>query len=232
MIASGTYRPRCRSAMTCAMVMAFCVSLLAWPVSEAQAQRRGVGIGLGVAGGLSVLNELSKVGTTKKGKSSKSSASGKSSKKKTYGSKSKGSGSSTAKKDDDDSGTTGKADESAEESASTTATGSVDAARQPTPAAVQSAPSGTAALAATGVAATAASDAKTISSKSEIKSAQEHLKYMGYDVPELNGTLDLKTKIAVMQFQDSIGAESTGNLTVKQLQTLFVKVAEKTAKAK
>lgn len=71
-----------------------------------------------------------------------------------------------------------------------------------------------------------------ISSNSEIKAAQEHLRYLGYDVPEANGAVDLKTKIATMQFQESIGAEATGKLTVEQLQALFMKVSEKTATAK
>ena len=55
---------------------------------------------------------------------------------------------------------------------------------------------------------------------------------MGYDVPALSGSLDLKTKVAMMQFQDSIGEPSTGVLTTNQLQTLFVKVSEKTAASK
>ncbi|MEI9902387.1 MAG: peptidoglycan-binding domain-containing protein [Hyphomicrobium sp.] len=71
-----------------------------------------------------------------------------------------------------------------------------------------------------------------IASNSEIKAAQQHLQYMGYDVRDISGTLDLKTKIAIMQFQDSIGQPSTGVMTVKQLQTLFLKVAEKTAASK
>jgi peptidoglycan hydrolase-like protein with peptidoglycan-binding domain len=40
----------------------------------------------------------------------------------------------------------------------------------------------------------------------EIKAAQQHLKFMGYDIVQENGTVDPKTKSAVMQFQDSIGA--------------------------
>jgi hypothetical protein len=64
-----------------------------------------------------------------------------------------------------------------------------------------------------------------ISTPAEIKSAQEHLRYLGYDIPATTGAMDLKTKIAIMQFQESIGGPSTGALTVQQLQTLFVRAA-------
>ena len=66
-----------------------------------------------------------------------------------------------------------------------------------------------------------------ISTPAEIKAAQDHLRYLGYDLPVNNGTSDLNTKIAIMKYQDSIGAPSTGFLTVEQLQTLFMKAAEK-----
>lgn len=66
-----------------------------------------------------------------------------------------------------------------------------------------------------------------ISSSDEIKAAQQHLKFMGYDIPQETGALDAKTKSAVMQFQDSIGAPVTGDLTTEQLQMLFMKVANK-----
>jgi hypothetical protein len=61
----------------------------------------------------------------------------------------------------------------------------------------------------------------SISTPAEITSAQEHLKFMGYDVPQASGTLDLKTTIAIIQFQDSIGAPTTGLLTREQLGMLF-----------
>jgi peptidoglycan hydrolase-like protein with peptidoglycan-binding domain len=64
-----------------------------------------------------------------------------------------------------------------------------------------------------------------ISTPDEIMSAQQHLKFMGYDVPQANGILDLKTKIAVMQFQESAGKPTTGQLTYEELQMLFQKVA-------
>jgi hypothetical protein len=74
--------------------------------------------------------------------------------------------------------------------------------------------------------AAAAGGAAVISSPDEIKAAQQHLRFMGYDITQENGVVDAKTKSAVMQFQDSIGAPVTGDLTVDQLQMLFVKVAE------
>lgn len=72
-----------------------------------------------------------------------------------------------------------------------------------------------------------ASGAGLISASDEIKAAQQHLRFMGYDIPQETGTMDAKTKSAVMQFQDSIGAPVTGDLTTDQLQMLFVKVAGK-----
>lgn len=218
-----------RFAITSLFALVLSVSVLAWPATRAAAQSNGVGIGLGVSGGLKLLNELSKGTKTKKGKSAS-----KKTTKKTYGSKKKDNGSSTASKgknknkSDDESG-----DDTAAADDGKAKAGAKDEATVPAAAATAPAASGTAALAATGVAAAAASgEAKLISSKSEIKSAQDHLKFMGYDVPDANGTLDLKTKIAMMQFQDSIGEPSSGVLTVKQLQTLFVKVSEKTASGK
>jgi Putative peptidoglycan binding domain len=72
--------------------------------------------------------------------------------------------------------------------------------------------------------------AETISTPEEIKSAQEHLRYLGYDVPDATGALDLKTKIAIMRFQDSAGDSSTGVLTVEQLQLLFKQASERQAR--
>lgn len=66
-----------------------------------------------------------------------------------------------------------------------------------------------------------------ISSHDEIKAAQQHLRFMGYDTVQESGTMDARTKSAVMQFQDSIGAPVTGDLTIEQLQMLFMKVASK-----
>ena len=72
--------------------------------------------------------------------------------------------------------------------------------------------------------------ATLISTAAEITAAQQHLKYLGYDVPTETGTLDLKTKIAVMQFQESVKAPTTGDLTVEQLQALFKAAASRQAK--
>lgn len=86
------------------------------------------------------------------------------------------------------------------------------------------------ALTSTGTAAKAAAvagGAGIISRPDEIRAAQQHLRFMGYDIPQESGAMDVKTKSAVMQFQDSIGAPVTGELTTEQLQTLFVKVAGK-----
>jgi peptidoglycan hydrolase-like protein with peptidoglycan-binding domain len=69
--------------------------------------------------------------------------------------------------------------------------------------------------------------AAIISASDEIKAAQQHLRFMGYDIPQETGVIDTKTKSAVMQFQDSIGAPVTGDLTTEQLQMLFMKVASK-----
>ena len=74
--------------------------------------------------------------------------------------------------------------------------------------------------------------AEAISTPGEIKAAQEHLKYLGFDVPAVTGYADARTKIAVTEFQRSIGAPETGSLTVEQLQVLFNKAAAQTAKTR
>lgn len=71
-----------------------------------------------------------------------------------------------------------------------------------------------------------------ISTTAEITAAQQHLKYMDYDVPHATGDLDPKTKAAIATFQKTIGASPTGILTAKQLQALFVKAAERQAQSK
>jgi len=65
----------------------------------------------------------------------------------------------------------------------------------------------------------------TISTPEEIKFAQQHLKFLGYDLPEPNGILDAKTKGAIMLYQESIKAPTTGELTLDQLPMLAQKVA-------
>jgi hypothetical protein len=82
------------------------------------------------------------------------------------------------------------------------------------------------------VAPDAATAGTVISTPSEITSAQQHLQYIGYDITAATGVLDLKTKIAIMQFQESLGAPTTGVLTVEQLQALFLQAAERHAGGK
>lgn len=69
-----------------------------------------------------------------------------------------------------------------------------------------------------------------ISTPAEITSAQEHLRYLGYDIPSTSGSVDLATKIAIMKYQDSLKAEPTGELTVEQLQQLYKLAAERQKK--
>jgi hypothetical protein len=44
--------------------------------------------------------------------------------------------------------------------------------------------------------------------------------------------LDLNTKIAIMKFQDSIGAQASGGLTFEQLRRLYVLSDERQKKGK
>ena len=68
-----------------------------------------------------------------------------------------------------------------------------------------------------------------ISTPDEIKAAQQHLNYMGYDI-SATGKLDARTRSAFTAFQRSIDAEPTGILTYDQLQALFGKAASLAAK--
>lgn len=58
-----------------------------------------------------------------------------------------------------------------------------------------------------------------------IKYIQVRLKSLNYDVPDANGVLDAKTKGAIMQYQESIKAPLTGELTDDQIQMLIQQVA-------
>lgn len=209
-------------AIACMAALAWCL----WLPTVAEAQGRSVAVGIGVLGGVQLLNKLSKSGMASKRRSgSKSSPSNKS--KKTYAAKKKSSGSSARAKNDDapaEAASERKIENAAAEKSNAVSIPPGSPMQSPSAAAV------TAGSAATGAA--AAGEAMAISSQSEIKAAQQHLQYMGYDVRDVSGKLDLKTKIAIMQFQDSIGEPSTGVLTTKQLQTLFVKVSERTAASK
>lgn len=204
--------------VTLLIAIAFCAATF----FGAEAQTRGIGIGIGT--GMMILNGLSK--SAKSGGKSKSTASSKSKKK--YAAKKKGSG-SKGKTDDDDAPARAESEPAIESATAAKPDAVPAAAAAPAPNAGTAAAAGGAAAIATGA---AAGEATAIASNSEIKAAQQHLQYMGYDVRDVSGTLDLKTKIAIMQFQDSIGESSTGILTVKQLQTLFLKASERTATTK
>jgi hypothetical protein len=209
--------------LTCMAAVGLCLSL----PSAAIAQTRGIGIGIGVGTGIMVLKGLSNsVKSGSKGKSSKATASSKS--KKRYAAKKKSSGGSSKSRKEEETDIAKDGDDAARE---TTSASPDAAAATAKPSAGPGLPPDTGSAAAIAAGATA-TDALAITSKSEVAAAQQHLQYMGYDVRDVSGTLDLKTKIAVMQFQDSIGQPSTGVMTVKQLQTLFLKVAEKTAASK
>ena len=207
--------------LTLAMIMA--------PAKEAQAGKRGIAIGVGVVGGLIILNEISKNRGRKYGKGS-----GKSYGKNKYYNKSNKTQTAKARKGRKNSDST----ENAEiEQGSTAGDDEVIAARAPSDDdsgpnsssiagehVVTSATESAAAAAPptqTGALGAEVGKVELISTSAEIKSAQEHLAFMGHDIPEANGVLDLKTKIAIMEFQDKLGSPATGQLTVEQLQTLY-----------
>lgn len=221
-----------RAALTVFVCAVFGMSGLA----EAQ-NNRGIGIGLGVAGALIALDKLS----TGKGKKSKSSSSSSSKKSKSISKKkndagqtrsakqSSGTSSRTAAKSKSqkiDDGIGERQDEinaTAGQPVTTknsSGTGSTASPGQGVAAASPVAVAPTSRL-------TAPASPLLISTPAEITAAQEHLKYLGYDVQTTSGTLDLNTRIAAMKYQDSIGAPATGELTVEQLQLLFRKAAEK-----
>ena len=77
---------------------------------------------------------------------------------------------------------------------------------------------------------TAVAASAVISTPAEITSAQEHLRYLGYEPGSVSGTMDAGTLNAIKTFQGAIGAPQTGLLTVEQLQALFVRAAEKQGK--
>lgn len=172
---------------------------LALNIHPAVAGKRGVSVGAGIAGAI-LLNELAKGGGKKKaakGQRAKKSVATKSKKQRPKEAVPEVEDDAVAVKKD--SADSGLAKE-------TITTGSTGAAAKP---------------------AAAVTGAGIVSRPDEIKAAQQHLRFMGYDIPQETGAIDAKTKSAVMQFQDSIGAPVTGNLTTEQLQMLFVKVAGK-----
>ncbi len=200
--------------------------------SPAVAGSRGIGIGLGVVTGLSVLNKLD-TGKTRRSRSTKHRVATK-----------KSSGSSRKSHDDDEETPAKKATEEkdgnptsgqnaegngklsdakpADEKEGDTRPASASMTNEPG----KSAKSDPVRDGAPGVPGGDPRAAK-IATLAEISTAQEHLRYLGYDVKGTNGVLDLETKIAIMKFQDSIGAPATGDLTVGQLQRMFVLAAER-----
>lgn len=180
-----------------------CFACLSLSANHATAGKRGVSIGAGVAGAL-FLNQLAKGGgkrkTAKTQRSKRAVA--------TRPSKSTKQRAREKTRDDDDSVAASKKEpaESTPVKENIT-TGSTSPGQDKT--------------------IVGASGAGIISASDEIKAAQQHLRFMGYDIPHETGTMDVKTKSAVMQFQDSIGEPVTGDLTTDQLQMLFMKVAGK-----
>ncbi len=202
-------------------LVSFCIALISF--ATAHAGSRGVGVGIGVGAGLQILNQLSKGATASKGSAKKKTATGSSNKKTTRKAKQQRDNSGEAK-------TTAKRDETPEpEQAKTEPQPSLPAAAAAAtvPAAAVAAPTVTGA-----VPTDSGQSASLISTREEVTSAQEHLRYLGYDVPAMTGVIDLNTKIAIMKFQDSIGAPPTGGLTVDQLQKLYARAFEQNQRAK
>lgn len=188
----------------------------------AEAGSRSIGVGIGVGTGLQILNQLSKggSGSTRKRSYSKKTGTG-------HSIKSTKKGKTQPRNDNDRAKTaTSKADDGGEApSKSNGKEAGVAPNSQPgASATIATVPATTAAL--------PAGAGNFISTREEITSAQEHLRYLGYEVPATSANLDLDTKIAVMKFQDSIGAEATGALTTEQLQRLYVLADEKQKQAK
>lgn len=175
------------------------VACLALNIHPAVAGKRGVSVGAGIAGAI-LLNELAKGGGKKKAVKTQRA-------KKSVATKPKKQRPKEAAPEVEEDAVAVKKD-SADSGLvkEPITTGSTGAAAKPV---------------------AAASGAGLVSRPDEIKAAQQHLRFMGYDIPQETGAMDAKTKSAVMQFQDSIGAPVTGDLTTEQLQMLFVKVAGK-----
>jgi Putative peptidoglycan binding domain len=182
-----------------AIALLFFVCMSASTERVAAGSRTTGAVGAGIVGGI-ILNELA-TGSGKRKASSSTKRTG-------TARQDKSTKSSSRKRDDDDVVESKKGSVEPAAAKGDIATGSTNAPEK-------------------GTAATAQGGSSLVSTPDEIKAAQQHLKFMGYDIVQENGTVDPKTKSAVMQFQDSIGAPVTGDLTVEQLQTLFKKVASK-----
>lgn len=202
---------------TLLLLTAICLLMAATP--SADARSRGISIGIGVGTGLVILKSLS-------GGKSRQRA-GRYSRSKKYGTRSsrmvhsarRSKGKSRRNMDGDDSIPVEAATEPA-------TVEPAEAQTQPAPATGSTAPAVTGALPTAAVGAS-----EKISTTAEITAAQEHLRYLGYDVPSISGSVDLPTKIAVMKFQESISAPTTGELTVEQLKRMFVLASERQSKA-
>ena len=181
-----------------AIALLFFASMSVSVERAAAGKRAAGGIGAGIVGVI-ILNELSKGGGKRKAASTK---------RKVVTPSTKSTKSSREKRNDDDVVESKKGLVEPTAAKGDIATGSTTVPGKETGSTGQSGP-------------------PLVSTPDEIKAAQQHLKFMGYDIVQENGTVDPKTKSAVMQFQDSIGAPVTGDLTVEQLQTLFKKVASK-----
>lgn len=204
-----------RYALSTALALLSCCAVIL-SIGTAQAGSRGIGVGIGVGTGLQILNELSKGTKANKSSAKKRTATG-SNKKTTKKAKQQRDSGSEAK-------TTSKSKDTSEQPKVE------ETAEQPAAAPVAAA---IAAPTVTGaVPMVTGPESNLISTKEEVTSAQEHLRYLGYDVPAMTGVLDINTKIAIMKFQDSIGAQATGGLTVDQLQRLYAIADEQQKRAK
>ena len=182
------------------VVLILCAALLSTTVNRARAgnDAQNLAIGIGIVGGLLLLNEAAKAEEAKK-HSSKSRA--------------------TAAPQDGASVIPKKFKRKYAVTPRPATTAPVTA--QPVPAAAPA----LATVPQTPTPAAVKTAVATISTPEEIKFAQQHLKFLGYDLPEPNGILDAKTKGAIMLYQESIKAPTTGELTLDQLPMLAQKVA-------
>lgn len=195
------------------------MAFLAAACGAVEAGSRNVGVGIGVGAGLLLLDQLSKSKSGKKSSSKKrrNDEAPRTSKAKKQPRDVEESQPETASKASDDKSSNG---------ADTPAVGAQPAATAPpVTTTATTAPAATAALPAP-----LAVSSNVLSTPDEITSAQEHLRFLGYDVAATTGVLDLNTKIAIMKFQDAIGAPATGELTVQQLQRLYVLADERRGK--
>lgn len=242
-------------ALKIATAVAMASILLSFGTCGSEAgSRRGISIGLGVTGAIGVLGKLANPGAARSSGTSLRSSPGQTSKKSRSASK-KNSGS------DEEEGRSRKSSKSKtasrkktrpsdadpndrHEAPDTADDGKVASSRErggdrldaPQDDGASETAGATAAAgpapSASDVSAAQTPEQDLISTASEITIAQEHLRYLGYGIKEINGVVDLDTKIAVMRYQEALGAPPTGALTVEQMQRLFQMAADRQAKAK